>query len=102
MTDNIEITADITTNDEYNAEVSSDSSNVNAEVITSAGYDKNFVFIQAIASDTWNIQHSLNKYCSVTVVDSANNVVVGDIQYTDKNNVVISFSAAFTGKAYCN
>jgi hypothetical protein len=64
--------------------------------------DKNFVFSQAIASDTWTIQHNLNKYCSVMVVDSAKTVVIGEITYIDTNNLTIHFNGAFTGKAYCN
>ena len=50
----------------------------------------------------WKIKHNLNKYCSVSVVDSAGNVVVGDVNYIDKGNIEISFSAAFAGKAYLN
>ena len=62
----------------------------------------NFVFEQAIAKDTWIIEHNLNKYPSVTVVDSANNVVIGSIEYIDENNIIINFNGAFKGKAYLN
>ena len=68
----------------------------------SSGSDKFFRFTQAVASDVWEVNHNLNKFPSVTVVDSANDVVVGDIKYIDKNNVVITFSASFVGKAYFN
>ena len=64
--------------------------------------DKFYRFTQAVASDTWEVQHNLDKYPSVTIVDSANNVVVGDIEYLDKNNVVITFTASFAGTAYFN
>lgn len=64
--------------------------------------DKHFAFTQNIASDVWEVEHKLNKYPSVTIVDSADNVVVGDIVYLDENNVRLVFSSAFSGKAYLN
>ena len=64
--------------------------------------DKNFVYVQAISSDIWEITHNLNKYPAVTVVDSGGSVVIGEIVYIDKNNVRITFASAFSGKAYFN
>lgn len=64
--------------------------------------DKHFLFVQAIASDVWEIKHDLNKYPSVTVVDSADSVAIGDVTYIDENNVRLTFSGAFSGKAYLN
>ena len=65
-------------------------------------YDKTFVYNQAISSDVWEIEHNLDKYPSVTVVDSGGSVVVGEIVYINKNNVRITFTSAFSGKAYLN
>ena len=65
-----------------------------------AGMYKSFVYEQALASNRWKVNHKLGRFPSVTVVDSAGTTVEGDIQYTDNNNVVIEFSAPFTGKAY--
>ena len=64
--------------------------------------DKNFVYVQATSSDIWEITHNLNKYPAVTVVDSGGSVVIGEIVYIDKNNVRITFTSAFSGKAYFN
>lgn len=64
--------------------------------------DKNYVHVQLVPTSEWFVNHNLHKYCSVMVVDSADSVVMGDIQYIDMNNVKISFTAAFSGKAYCN
>ena len=64
--------------------------------------DKNYVFIQSTPSATWNITHNLGKFPSVSVVDSANTVVYGDIDYINENSLTITFSAAFGGKAYMN
>ena len=64
--------------------------------------DKFFTFTQASASASWTIQHNLEKYPSVTVIDSANDVVYGNTTYIDENNLTINFSAPFSGKAYLN
>ena len=69
---------------------------------SSLGGDKNFVFTQASPSATWTINHGLKKYCSVTVVDSGNNIVIGDIEYLSLNAVRITFSGGFSGKAFLN
>lgn len=64
--------------------------------------DKNFVFSQNISSDSWYISHNLNKFPSVSVVDSGNNIVIGEVIYIDENNLQILFTAPFSGKAYLN
>lgn len=64
--------------------------------------DKSFVFEQAIASDTWQITHNLNKKPSVTVVDTADNVIYPAVQYINDNSCVVTFNAATKGKAYLN
>jgi len=69
---------------------------------TWAEADKTFDFIQAAPSTTWTIQHDLNKLPSVSVVNNNNVVVYGDITYIDANNLTITFSAGFSGKAYLN
>ncbi len=64
--------------------------------------DKTFIYQQAVPATTWGVQHDLNKFPSITVVDTAKSVVVGDYTYVDNNNVILEFSAAFAGKAYFN
>ena len=61
-----------------------------------------YTYEQGISSDVWVIQHNLNKHPSVTVVDSAGNEVVGHVHYDDLNNVTITFTSPFSGKAYLN
>lgn len=65
-------------------------------------YDKNYLHIQSVASDEWLINHNLNKYPSVTVIDSAENIVVGEVEYLDLNNLKIKFTGGFSGKATLN
>ena len=64
--------------------------------------DKDFTYIKSTPDSVWEITHDLDKYPSVTVVDSAGSVVMGDITYTSKSAIKITFSAAFSGKAYLN
>ena len=53
-------------------------------------------------SKVWEINHNLNKKPSVTIINNDNQVVIGDVEYIDKNNLKVSFSAEFSGKAICN
>ena len=64
--------------------------------------DVKYVYDQSSASNSWVITHNLNKYCSVTVVDSNNDVVIGEIHYNSANQLTLTFTAAFSGKAYLN
>tara|TARA_R100000935_G_scaffold37255_1_gene58325 strand:+ start:844 stop:1563 length:720 start_codon:yes stop_codon:yes gene_type:complete len=64
--------------------------------------DASFTFTQASPATTWNIQHDMGKFPSITVIDTGDTVVTGQYTYTNNNNVVLNFSAAFAGKAYLN
>lgn len=57
---------------------------------------------QTLASATWTVAHNLGKNPSVSIVDSAEEEVIGEVQHVDVNNLIIRFSAAFSGKAYLN
>lgn len=57
---------------------------------------------QGVPAVIWVIQHNLDKHPAVTAVDTANTVVVGDVEYTDTNNLEITFNSAFSGYAYLN
>jgi hypothetical protein len=64
--------------------------------------DKDFVFTQVAPSTNWSIQHDMDKFPSVSVVNNNNVLMYGNITYVDKNNLTINFSAGFSGKAYLN
>lgn len=57
---------------------------------------------QGLASATWTITHNLNKFPSVTIVDSEEEQVFGVVDYQSANTIVLTFSAAISGKAYLN
>ena len=69
---------------------------------SSLAVDKNFVFTQATPSTEWIINHNMEKFPSVSVVNSNNILMYGNTTYVDKNNLKINFSAGFSGKAYLN
>ena len=61
-----------------------------------------YVFEQGEAATTWNVVHNLNKYPSVTVVDSAGTTVDCAVIYINSNECELRFNAAFKGSAYLN
>ena len=75
---------------------------VKVDKTTIEAISKTLVFEQAIPSNIWEIQHNLNKYPSVSIVDSAGSIVIGDVLYVDENFITITFSGGFSGKAYLN
>ncbi|ANS03421.1 hypothetical protein [uncultured Mediterranean phage uvDeep-CGR2-KM19-C269] len=64
--------------------------------------DKFYQHTQIAALDSWTITHNLQKFPSVTVVDSAGSKVTGEVDYIDINTLTVSFTAEFGGTAYLN
>jgi hypothetical protein len=71
-------------------------------ILASGAGDKTFTFTQPTPSVQWTIQHNLNKFPSVSVVNNNNILMYGDTTYIDNNNLTITFSGGFSGKAYLN
>jgi hypothetical protein len=61
-----------------------------------------FTHEQLVPSSSWVISHGMQKHPSVTVVTSAGDIVCGDVNYVDENNLVVNFAAPFGGTAYLN
>ncbi len=61
-----------------------------------------YVHDQQVASSTWVVNHNLNKFASINIVDTANEEVVGDVSYNGLNQITINFTAPISGKAYIN
>lgn len=57
---------------------------------------------QPVASATWSIAHNMGKNPSVSIVDSSGDEVIGSVAHVSLNQLVVSFTAAFSGKAYLN
>lgn len=64
--------------------------------------DATYEHTQITALQIWSITHNLNKKPSITVVDDGENVVIGDVKYISNNEVLITFAAPISGKAYLN
>ena len=59
-----------------------------------------YVHVQSTPASTWTITHPLDFRPNVTVIDSANEVVEGEITYLSADTILIEFSAGFSGTAY--
>lgn len=57
---------------------------------------------QGIPSDTWVLNHNLGKFPSVTIVDSAGSMVIGEVIYVNENTCIVKMSNSFSGIAYLN
>ena len=59
-----------------------------------------YVHNQGVVSDTWVVNHNLNFYPNVTVIDSSGAVYEGEITYNSVNQLTLTFSVGFSGTAY--
>lgn len=57
---------------------------------------------QGVPAATWTINHNLNRFPSVTITDSTGLMVEGDVYYPSGVQIVLYFSAAFSGTAFLN
>lgn len=65
--------------------------------------DKTYVHDQHVPSTIWSINHNLGKKPAVHVVDTANNVVEGEIDYEGSDShLTITFNYPFAGYATLN
>lgn len=58
------------------------------------------VYTQTSPSTVWNIVHTLAFIPNVIIVDSENNVVEGDYEYINNNQITATFNSAISGKAF--
>jgi len=59
-----------------------------------------YTHTQGVSSDTWTINHNLGFHPNLTVIDSGGTIYEGEITYTNTVSLTVTFSAAFSGKAY--
>lgn len=76
--------------------------NLQSQITSISTIANGYVHEQGIASSIWLINHNMNKYPSVSVVDSAENSLIVEVEYIDKNNVKIKMNGASKGRAYLN
>ena len=61
-----------------------------------------YVHDQSIADSVWVVVHNLGRFPSVMVIDSAGDEVEGSVRYDSANQITVTFSAPFGGKAFLN
>lgn len=65
---------------------------IGKEVMTSPIIgDITFTHNQNTTSDTWVITHNLNRFPSVTVIDSGDSIVQGSVVYNSNKQLTITF-----------
>lgn len=64
------------------------------------GPDSFYTHNQITPSLLWNVTHTMPGHPSVTTVDSAGSVVIGDVTYVSATEITIGFSAPFAGSAH--
>ncbi len=74
-------------------------------LLTYAGQnDLNKVMTLNGSSNTYVLNHNLNKYCAVSVVDNSAspNEVYCEVVYNSLNTITLTFGSVFTGQAFFN
>jgi hypothetical protein len=64
--------------------------------------DANYVHVQGTPATTWSVTHALAKFPAVDVVDSGGNWLLPDVLWVDANHVTVTFTAATSGRVFCN
>jgi hypothetical protein len=59
-----------------------------------------YIHTQNSPATTWTVVHNLGFFPNVTVSDSAGTILEGQVEYPNVTTIVLTFSAAFSGKAY--
>ena len=59
-----------------------------------------FVYQTDQPMSNWDINHGLNKYPNINLVDNTNSAIMGDIHYVDLNHIVVSFTEPICGRAF--
>ena len=73
---------------------------VRTGAVPSIAVVRRYIHTQASANTTWAIVHDLGGKPSVTIVDTSDTHVVGDVTYNSETSITVSFTAAFSGYAY--
>lgn len=71
-------------------------------ILQSLTIQTNYVHDQQVASASWVIVHNMGKKPAVSIVDTADDEVIGQVSYNSNNQVTLTFSSPVSGKAYLN
>ena len=60
-----------------------------------------YVHYQSSPASVWTVTHNLGYFVGgISVIDSGESIVVGDVTHTSINQFTVSFSTSFSGKVY--
>lgn len=62
----------------------------------------NFHYNQPTPTLVWNVAHNLNRIPTVSILDTAGNVLFADVQHIDLNNLIVTFTDATSGDLWCS
>ena len=87
---------------EKNVGASLEDINANFKYLDRTSNDKSVSFEQSAPAAVWVVLHELDKYPSVTVIDSDGELTLCEIEYTNENTVTLRFSEPTAGTVYLN
>lgn len=67
-----------------------------------ANMDKHYIHEQSTAAKVWTVTHNLNKLPSVQCYSTTDELLYGDIEYTNNYELKIKFKNNRNGIAICN
>lgn len=70
------------------------------KVTTFSAITDSFAFTQNPESTTWIINHNLNRFPKVLILDDTGNDIEGDLKYNSLTQLTINFNRAVRGTAY--
>lgn len=70
--------------------------------LVQSGGDKHYTHIQSLTDSIWTVDHNLNKYPSIEVVNSAHENIITNIEHINKNKFILYFNNPESGKVFCN
>ena len=68
--------------------------------LTSTG--GNYQHTQSVPSDTWAVNHNLNRHPNITLTSVGGKLMIADILHTSINQVLVYFDQPTTGLAICS
>lgn len=64
--------------------------------------NESFIYTQSSPESTWTINHNLNMHVQITVYDTTNTQIEGQIEEIDINTTIIYFNTNIAGYAVIN
>lgn len=71
-------------------------------IIIHDGADMYYEHVQSSPASTWTISHNLGVRPNIQVLDSADEIILAEVDHTNVNVAVVLFPSPQTGKAVCS